>query len=138
MTAVEAVGSAPTQPVTGADPAPAVRGGCCEVLLLIYQNPACAVSGARSAPPPGEWANRLQVVLHVLHLLFNEGYAVTSGPEASRPEFTAEAIRLTRTADQEPAAASSGSPRSSSRMAAALRPGPAETDPPGWVVAPVW
>ncbi len=43
-----------------------------------------------------------------------------------------------RGADQERAAASSGSPRSSRTMVAALRPGPAETDPPGWVVEPVW
>ena len=28
--------------------------------------------------------------------MFNEGYAATSGPDASRPELTAEAIRLTR------------------------------------------
>jgi RNA polymerase sigma factor (sigma-70 family) len=47
-------------------------------------------------PPPGERAARLQVVLHVLYLLFNEGYAATAGPDASRPELTAEAIRLTR------------------------------------------
>jgi len=35
-------------------------------------------------------------VLHVLYLMFNEGYAATSGRDASRPELTAEAIRLTR------------------------------------------
>jgi RNA polymerase sigma factor (sigma-70 family) len=56
-----------------------------------------AASGARFAPPPpGEWAGRLEVVLHVLYLMFNEGYAATAGPDASRPELTAEAIRLTR------------------------------------------
>jgi RNA polymerase sigma factor (sigma-70 family) len=56
-----------------------------------------AAAGASFAPPPaGEWAGRLRVVLHVLYLMFNEGYAATSGPEASRPELTAEAIRLTR------------------------------------------
>src|SRR6266536_3476964 len=31
-----------------------------------------------------------------------------------------------------------GSPRSSRTIVAALRPGPADTEPPGWVVAPVW
>jgi len=36
------------------------------------------------------------VVLHVLYLMFNEGYAGTSGEQTSRPELTAEAIRLTR------------------------------------------
>ena len=56
-----------------------------------------AASGASFAPPPaGELAGRLAVVLHVLYLMFNEGYAATSGPDASRPELTAEAIRLTR------------------------------------------
>jgi predicted RNA polymerase sigma factor len=35
-------------------------------------------------------------VLHVLYLMFNEGYAATSGGQTSRPELTAEAIRLTR------------------------------------------
>jgi len=54
-------------------------------------------SGARfGPPPPGERAARLQVVLHVLYLIFNEGYAATSGPDASRAELTGEAIRLTR------------------------------------------
>jgi RNA polymerase sigma factor (sigma-70 family) len=56
-----------------------------------------AAAGARfEPPPPGEWAERLTVVLHVLYLIFNEGYAATSGAQASRPELTAEAIRLTR------------------------------------------
>jgi RNA polymerase sigma factor (sigma-70 family) len=56
-----------------------------------------AASGAGFAPPPAsELAGRLAVVLHVLYLMFNEGYAATSGPDASRPELTAEAIRLTR------------------------------------------
>src|SRR5262249_54022069 len=56
-----------------------------------------AATGARfAAPPAGEWAGRLRVVLHVLYLMFNEGYAATSGGETSRPELTAEAIRLTR------------------------------------------
>ena len=53
-------------------------------------------AGARFEPPPaGEWGARLQVVLHVLYLIFNEGYATTSGPEASRADLTGEAIRLT-------------------------------------------
>jgi RNA polymerase sigma factor (sigma-70 family) len=56
-----------------------------------------AATGARFAPPPpGEWAGRLRVVLHVLYLMFNEGYAASSGDAASRPELTAEAIHLTR------------------------------------------
>ena len=35
-------------------------------------------------------------MLHVLYLLFNEGYTATSGPDLVRPDLTAEAIRLTR------------------------------------------
>jgi RNA polymerase sigma factor (sigma-70 family) len=39
---------------------------------------------------------RLPVVLHVLYLIFNEGYNATSGPDLQRVELTSEAIRLTR------------------------------------------
>jgi RNA polymerase sigma factor (sigma-70 family) len=54
-------------------------------------------TGARFGPPPAdERAARLRVVLHVLYLIFNEGYAATSGPDASRADLTGEAIRLTR------------------------------------------
>jgi RNA polymerase sigma factor (sigma-70 family) len=47
-------------------------------------------------PPGAERSDRLRVVLHVLYLIFNEGYTATSGPELQRGELTAEAIRLTR------------------------------------------
>jgi predicted RNA polymerase sigma factor len=47
-------------------------------------------------PPPAELADRLPVVLHVLYLIFNEGYTTTSGPDLIRRELTGEAIRLTR------------------------------------------
>ena len=36
------------------------------------------------------------MVLHVLYLIFNEGYTTSSGPALQRPDLTAEAIRLTR------------------------------------------
>jgi predicted RNA polymerase sigma factor len=39
---------------------------------------------------------RITEVLHVLYLIFNEGYATTSGPSLHRVELSAEAIRLTR------------------------------------------
>ena len=49
-----------------------------------------------SMPPESERAGRLQAVLHVLYLIFNEGYTATSGPDLQRSELTAEAIRLGR------------------------------------------
>jgi RNA polymerase sigma factor (sigma-70 family) len=43
-----------------------------------------------------EREERLRTVLHVLYLVFNEGYTASSGAELARGELTAEAIRLTR------------------------------------------
>jgi RNA polymerase sigma factor (sigma-70 family) len=57
-----------------------------------------ADAGARFEPPPEEErAARLVVVLHVLYLIFNEGYTATSGERLQRRELAREAIRLTRT-----------------------------------------
>jgi RNA polymerase sigma factor (sigma-70 family) len=47
-------------------------------------------------PPQGEQAQRLGAVLHVLYLVFTEGYASTSGPSLYRTDLTTEAIRLGR------------------------------------------
>jgi RNA polymerase sigma factor (sigma-70 family) len=47
-------------------------------------------------PPAAELGERLAVVLHVLYLMFNEGYTASSGSELLRTDLTAEAIRLTR------------------------------------------
>ena len=47
-------------------------------------------------PSPESRAERLRSVLHVLYLLFNEGYASTSGPDLARSDLSGEAIRLTR------------------------------------------
>jgi RNA polymerase sigma factor (sigma-70 family) len=47
-------------------------------------------------PPPDQRAGRLRSVLHVLYLLFNEGYASSSGPDLARSDLSGEAIRLAR------------------------------------------
>ena len=47
-------------------------------------------------PAAHDRAARLAAVLHVLYLIFTEGYVSTSGPSLQRVELTAEAIRLTR------------------------------------------
>ncbi len=47
-------------------------------------------------PAPEEQFARVRAVLHVLYLIFNEGYASSSGAELQRVELAAEAIRLTR------------------------------------------
>jgi RNA polymerase sigma factor (sigma-70 family) len=47
-------------------------------------------------PGDAQRAERLGAVLHVLYLIFNEGYVTTSGPSLQRPDLSAEAIRLTR------------------------------------------
>ncbi|WP_433168718.1 RNA polymerase sigma factor [Kribbella sp. CA-247076] len=53
--------------------------------------------GARFAlPPVHEQPSRLAAVLHVLYLIFNEGYTASSGTSLHRVELSAEAIRLTR------------------------------------------
>jgi RNA polymerase sigma factor (sigma-70 family) len=49
-----------------------------------------------SLPPVPERAERLRVVLHVLYLIFNEGYTASSGPDLLRGDLTSEAIRLAR------------------------------------------
>jgi RNA polymerase sigma factor (sigma-70 family) len=47
-------------------------------------------------PTSGERAQRLRTVLHVLYLIFNEGYTSSVGPHLQRSELSREAIRLTR------------------------------------------
>ena len=49
-----------------------------------------------SLPTNSEKAQRLRAVLHVLYLIFNEGYTSSAGPHLQRTELSAEAIRLTR------------------------------------------
>ncbi|WP_024288614.1 RNA polymerase sigma factor [Cellulomonas sp. KRMCY2] len=47
-------------------------------------------------PTQQERPERLRSVLHVLYLMFNEGYASSSGAGVARSELSSEAIRLTR------------------------------------------
>jgi len=53
-------------------------------------------SKAFAMPAEADRAARLGVVLHVLYLVFNEGYTATSGPALHRPDLTREAVRLVR------------------------------------------
>jgi RNA polymerase sigma factor (sigma-70 family) len=45
---------------------------------------------------PPDHADRLTSVLHVLYLIFNEGYTSTAGPSLQRRDLSTEAIRLMR------------------------------------------
>jgi RNA polymerase sigma-70 factor (ECF subfamily) len=47
-------------------------------------------------PAPQELPQRLGAVLHVIYLVFNEGYSAAAGAEVTRAELTGEAIRLGR------------------------------------------
>ena len=47
-------------------------------------------------PTVAERAQRFKSVLHVLYLMFNEGYTSSVGPDLQRHALVAEAIRLTR------------------------------------------
>jgi RNA polymerase sigma factor (sigma-70 family) len=47
-------------------------------------------------PAAEERGERLRSVLRVVYLIFNEGYAVSAGPELARADLAAEAIRLGR------------------------------------------
>ena len=54
-------------------------------------------SGVPLAVPAGEErASRLGAVMHVLYLVFSEGYTASSGAELQRVDLSTEAIRLTR------------------------------------------
>ncbi|HEX3769673.1 MAG TPA: sigma-70 family RNA polymerase sigma factor [Polyangiaceae bacterium] len=49
-------------------------------------------------PSAEEWLPRWRAVLHVLYLMFNEGYAASAGADLQRADLAAEAVRLTRAA----------------------------------------
>jgi RNA polymerase sigma factor (sigma-70 family) len=49
-----------------------------------------------SAPSPSEFVARLDAVLEVVYLVFNEGYSATAGSDWLRPELCHDALRLGR------------------------------------------
>ena len=49
-----------------------------------------------AVPPRGELSDRLETVLHVVYLVFTEGYAPASGDSVVRSDLADEAIRLGR------------------------------------------
>jgi RNA polymerase sigma factor (sigma-70 family) len=55
-----------------------------------------AAGSSFSLPGDVEREERLRVVLHVLYLIFNEGYTASSGSELDRADLAHEAIRLAR------------------------------------------
>ena len=55
-----------------------------------------AAGSTFTLPPGPEREERLRVVLHVLYLIFNEGYTASSGAHLERVHLADEAIRLTR------------------------------------------
>lgn len=68
-------------------------------------------------PEPADLPARLDSVLDALYLMFNEGYAATSGDQLIRDDVAAEAIRLTRMIAMHPAIAA---PRASALLALML------------------
>ncbi len=53
-------------------------------------------------PSNGEQQARLRSVLHVLYLIFNEGYTSSDGAQLQRSDLAREAIRLTRAVHRQP------------------------------------
>jgi RNA polymerase sigma-70 factor, ECF subfamily len=47
-------------------------------------------------PAPAELPERLDTVLQVIYLMFNEGYSASAGDSLTRPDLCAEAVRLGR------------------------------------------
>ena len=82
---------------------------------------AIADSGIPFRLPPGpEQAERLDAVMHVLYLIFNDGYVATSGPGLHRSELSGEAIRLARLLHRLRPGASEGASEGGSEVAGLL------------------
>ncbi|WP_456825194.1 RNA polymerase sigma factor [Cellulomonas sp. P5_E12] len=54
------------------------------------------LDGPFRMPSAAEYAERLRAVLRVLYLMFNEGYASSTGTSVARADLSVEALRLTR------------------------------------------
>jgi RNA polymerase sigma factor (sigma-70 family) len=54
-----------------------------------------AAFGIQATDAPEDLGTRLNAVMHVLYLMFSEGYAASSGVEVVRAELSGEALRLT-------------------------------------------
>ncbi|MGE0685945.1 MAG: RNA polymerase sigma factor, partial [Dehalococcoidia bacterium] len=52
---------------------------------------------AFKTPPPERWSDRLEAVLLVIYLIFNEGYAASGGEDLTSADLSSEAIYLGRT-----------------------------------------
>lgn len=59
-----------------------------------------AAGGRFVLPDPADRARRIDVVLHVIYLIFTEGHTATAGDALVRGELCAEAIRLGRLAQR--------------------------------------
>jgi len=64
--------------------------------LVRAKKTLASTGAALEEPSEAERAQRLATVLGVIYLLFNEGYAATSGPDWARPALCAEALRVGR------------------------------------------
>jgi RNA polymerase sigma-70 factor (ECF subfamily) len=71
-------------------------------------------------PPVERLPERLEAVLAVLYLIFNEGYVVTEGDDLTRADLCAEAIRLGRVLVERLAADALGPPLAEARGLLAL------------------
>jgi RNA polymerase sigma factor (sigma-70 family) len=90
---LRAVGGLTTAQIAGAFLVPEATMG--QRISRAKQSVKAAGAGF-SMPLAQEREERLRVVLHVLYLIFNEGYTASSGPDLQHVELTREAIRLTR------------------------------------------
>ena len=72
-------------------------GNVHEKLHEIVHNKSIKESGIPfQLPTSEERAQRLRALLHVLYLIFNEGYTRSAGPHLQRGDLSREAMRLTR------------------------------------------